>query len=252
MGLPRQFCLMAIGVILEAGPVCAAAPVESGKDVPGGFTIDPTPPPPGVLVALQPDFPVDVRASGHTDGHAVVAVTIDEAGRVTDGVTLEASHPAFAASAEMAVAEWLFVPLPAPTRPRRELLQFEYRSDGVVTTLTHAEASRQELSPPVRENALRTLQWSQLATPPERLDAPMPALSRVALGRLAGKPVIVSFVIDTQGVVHVPVVPAGTDKEAADAVLQAVRGWRYAPPRQQGEPVLVQVNRAIGDTGSNR
>jgi TonB family protein len=96
------------------------------------------------------------------------------------------------------------------------------------------------------------LQWSQLATPPERLDAPMPALSRVALGRLAGKPVIVSFVIDTQGVVHVPVVPAGTDKEAADAVLQAVRGWRYAPPRQQGEPVLVQVNRAIGDTGSNR
>jgi TonB family protein len=209
-------------------------------------------PPPGVLIAVQPDFPADVRTAGHMDGHAVVVLTIDEEGRVTDGVTLEASHPAFAASAELALAEWLFELLPAPTNPRREVLQFEYRSDGVVTTLTHAEASKQQLSAPLQENALRTLQWSELTIPPERLAAPMPVLSSSAQQRLSDKPLLVSFVIDTQGIVHVPVVRSDTDAEVAATVLSAVRAWRYAPPTQAGRPVVVQLTRAFGGGGGGQ
>jgi TonB family protein len=205
-----------------------------------------------VRSAVQPRFPLSLRGTGHSDGHAIVALTIDATGRVADLVTLEASHAAFAREAEHAVARWQFEPVSATTRPPRDVVQFEFRSAGVVDTLTHAEGAARGMAAPPLNPALRTVRWDELSAPPQVLAAPPPRLRSAALARLSGRPLIVSFIIDTEGAVHVPVIDAAADEEAASAVLEAVRAWRFTPPRHADRPVLVQAHRAFGGgrTGS--
>jgi TonB family protein len=196
--------------------------------------------------AVPPRFPLSLRGTEHSAGHAIVALTVDRDGRVDDVVTLEASHPAFGSAAEAAVRSWEFEPAEASTRPPRDVRQFEFRSAGVIDTLTHAQASERAFAPaPVRPQ-VRTVAWNDLPSPPTALASPPPRLAAGALARLAGQPVIVSFIIDTDGAVRVPVVDASVDAEIATAVVQALREWRFAPPRRDGEPVVVQAHRAFG------
>jgi TonB family protein len=205
--------------------------------------------PPAALTAIQaqpPRFPLSLRGTEHTDGYAVVALTVDATGRVSDQIAIEASHPAFAREAESAVALWQFAPAPAATRPPRDVVQFEFRSAGVISTLSHAEAAERGMKIPPTRPLLRTVVASELTPPPAPLSSPAPRLPRAALSRLQGKPVIVSFIIDTDGAVHVPVVDSAADEQVALAVIDAVRAWRFSPPRQAGEPVLVQAYRAFG------
>jgi TonB family protein len=215
---------------------------------PGGGHVKP----PGLRSAPAPAFPLDVHGEGHADGHAVVAATIDADGAVIDAVTLEASHPSFAETAALAVLDWKFEPLPAPVRPRRELLQFEFRSDGTITQLSHAASMAHQMAPPLRENRLRTVPASALPQVPAADPAALPRLSRAAAARVGGRPIAVDFVVDTQGRVRVPVVDGDVDPEAAEAVLRALSAWRFAPQLLEGDPVLVQVQRVFRLSGDMR
>jgi TonB family protein len=94
--------------------------------------------------------------------------------------------------------------------------------------------------------------WNDLPEPPRALVHPAPKLSVAAAERLTRRPVVVSFVIDAKGVARVPVVDASIDEETASAVVDAVRQWRFAPPRHDGQPVVVQVSRAFGGTEVHR
>jgi TonB family protein len=236
--ITRQIFAIVLGAIL-------IVPVHAADSANGAWNL-----PAGVRTAVQPAFPADARSAGHVDGHVVVAVTIDELGIVMDSVTLEASHPAFAAATELAVREWQFEPLTAPMQPRRELLQFEFRSDGTIAQLTHAASMAQQLAAPIRENAMRTVLWDTLPSPPQVLRNPMPQLAVTAASRSAGKVLTVSFVIDTQGRVRVPVVESATDSEVAAAVLDALARWEFSPSHEDGIAVLVQAQRSFGGTGS--
>jgi TonB family protein len=213
----------------------------------GGFASAAVPesPPAGVRLAVSPRFPAEARATGHSDGSATLATSVAADGQVLDVVTLQATHRAFGAAAEEAVLQWQFEPRSAPTQPRREVLEFEFRSKGVVTVLTHAEAARENVVPLGQEFAVRSVQWSEIASPPQRIAGSLPKLSSDIARRLGSKPVLASFVIDTHGEVHVPVVDADTDPEAAQAVIEALRGWRFAPAQVDGQAVVIQAQRAF-------
>jgi outer membrane biosynthesis protein TonB len=223
------------GAALLAG--CIAPAVQAGA--PEVLTA------PVLRSAPLPVFPLEARHGGHSDGHAVAAVTVDADGRVMDAVALEASHPAFATAVETGLREWLFEPLDAATRPRRELVQFEFRSDGTITQLSHADSMAQQLAAAPRENQLRTVLASALPQAPVAAAAPPPRLLRSVAQRIGEQPLAVSFVIDTHGRVRVPVVPADADPQVAAALLEALHAWRFAPQRVDGELVLVQVQRVF-------
>ena len=89
---------------------------------------------------------------------------------------------------------------------------------------------------------VRTVPYSDLDVPPVRIDA----------GASAPRPRVeghaeLSFVIDQEGRVRVPVVLEASETAIGLAALSEVRAWRFSPPQQAGQSVLVEVRARWGD-----
>ena len=205
----------------------------------------------GVISYTMPNFPVGLRGIMAGDGEVVVAVTLDEQGEVTDSVTLLATNEAFSRSALDAVGDWKFLPAASETWPRREILQFDFKRSGVVTSLSHEEAAREGFASTAHYQ-ISTVQWQELDSEPQRLAGTMPKVSKSALDAHGKQALVINFVIDTDGKVRVPVAFSITDKSLATSVLNAVRTWQFTPPVHDNKPVLVEVTRALvlADSGS--
>lgn len=200
----------------------------------------------GMQQYQAPLFPEQLRGSNLSDGYATVTFTVSESGYIDDALTVEASHVAFGEAVLRVLPSWRMTPDSAQTLPRREVVEFDFRRTGVVTTASHFDAAKAAF-PQRREGEVQTVPWAQLETPPQRTVTIMPKLSKTRVAQLnkegkAGR-VAVSFVIDPDGRVRVPIVAAGTEPYVASAVLTAIKQWRYAPPTYQGKPVAVEVTR---------
>ena len=175
--------------LLCTGAAAAAAPGEAGAQAA----------PVGITHFVEPVFPAGLRGVKQGDGHVVLALTVGADGAVLDCLALEASHEEYAAAAVRAVRAWTLAPAVAASRPRREVLQFEFRRTGVVTSLAHAEAIAESFTVPREDGALRTVSWDALPAPPRRLSGSVPRLSPQAATQLRQSPVTVSFMIDREG-----------------------------------------------------
>lgn len=198
----------------------------------------------GLISAPMPRFPPELVGIKAGDGEVVMAITIDPQGAVEDSVALEATNEAFARAVGGAVQDWQFAPGAGATWPRREVLQFSFKRSGVVTTLSHAEGAREHFIGTAVPQ-LRTVPLAQLDREPQRLASAMPKVSRSMLAKRGKEPLMINFVIDRDGAVRVPVVTAVDDPVLAQTVVAAVKQWRYTPPLQKGEPVAVEVTRAL-------
>lgn len=208
-----------------------------------------------VLRYAMPRFPPELVGAKMGDGEVVVVITIDDDGKVNDSLVLEATNEAFANAAIRAVSEWLFKPIgelaansPAPdlakTSPRREVLQFNFKRSGVVTTMSHAEAARDGFVG-TRDPELRTVPWKALDSEPRPITVNMPPLPSSTSAKREKTPLVINFVIDRQGQVRVPVILGSADPELAKIVLSAVKTWRYTPPMQNKQAVAVEVTNAL-------
>ena len=185
-----------------------------------------------------------------TDGSVVIAFTIRASGRVDDAVTLAATNQLLAASAREAVMEWRFDDDPVLGRGRdakpnqvlrREIVELVFKRDGVVTSLSHFDSAKGWF-PPEQRPLMRLVQSDESDPPLARLPVP-PSDAATALARTlaAAGNIAVSYVIDETGKVRVPIVE-WTDDVALNALaLAVVNGWRYEPPRDADEPVLVEA-----------
>jgi outer membrane biosynthesis protein TonB len=187
-----------------------------------------------------PELPLPLRATGGS-GYSVVAVTVGPDGRVTDAVGIEASDQVFVDAVLAAVPEWVFTPVAdPPTEPRREVLHYRFNVSGAVNVLTGPDAALPE-SPDVPK--IRTVLWSDMNPPPERLP---PELDDALPPRIRGTAEI-NFIIDETGRVRVPAIVAASNWDAALVALDAVADWRFAPPKHEGQPVLVEVRATWGN-----
>jgi TonB family protein len=216
-----------------------------------GLPFDPDAGPPPQLPALTryepPVFPPSLRVTSISDGYVSMMFTVATDGQVEDSVAIDASHPAFARAVQDALSQWRFVAAAGATTPRREYIQFDFKRTGTVSALSHFDAGK-SLFPPGRaagSQPIRTVSWHALQTPPERIAAATPIYPEA----LRSKPVkgyaMVSFVIDADGQVRVPVVTGSSDALFGEAALGAVRQWRFAPPLHEGNTVQVIVERSF-------
>jgi TonB family protein len=133
---------------------------------------------------------------------------------------------------------------PAP-EPRREVLHYRFHRSGVVSSLSHREGARALFVESSDDFArVRMVAWEDLDEKPVRIEAATadPAVARPTHGNAD-----LSFVIDETGAVRVPTVIAASDYAIGLAALDAIKEWKFTPPRRRGEPVLVEVRARWGD-----
>jgi hypothetical protein len=183
-----------------------------------------------------------------TDGSATVAFTVRADGRVADAVTLVASDRKLAEPAREAVLRWRFERDPEFGRGRnaeldrvmrRELVEFVFKRDKV-TGMNHREGAKAWF-PEDGKAAVRTVTSGEIDTPLARRSLPADGNadqppSRVAVAGNAS----VSFVIDETGKVRVPIVETADSPELTAIALDVVARWLFDPPRQAGQPVLIE------------
>jgi hypothetical protein len=231
--------LLGVGLAILGGCLPANLPMQGPALLPESF------PPYGISFRRYeaPQFPHTLRALGVATGYSVVVVTVSNEGRVLDAVGIEASNPAFTEAVIEKTPRWIFAPVDSATMPRREVLHYRFRLSGVVSSLTHREGAKEAFAESKDDFArVRTVAWSDLDSPPVRLDVavvdPRP--------RIGGSAEI-SFIIDQEGNVRVPVVIGATESDIGIIALEQVAQWRFSPPRQEGRSVLVEVRARWGD-----
>lgn len=224
----------------------AAAFIVVASGILSSFRDGPPPELPPMLRYEPPEFPAELRASATLDGEATAAFTVDADGDVTDVVVLAASQPAFAASLEAAVKVWRLRPQSSTTTPRREVVRFIFRRTGKVSSLTHFDAASAAFQGGAeQEFELKTLMWEQLVDKPTLVQGVPPVYPPALKKNGAVGHATVSYVIDREGRVRIPVVVSATHAELGTAASQAVTQWRFTPARHDGRTVLVQDARTF-------
>ena len=188
------------------------------------------------------------------DATAVVAFTIRADGRVADAVTLTATNRMLGDSARDAVLEWRFERDPTLGRGRdaepskvlrRELIEFVFKRDGIIMSMSHRDGAKSWF-PPDYTPVVRLVRAETLEPPLARLEQPpSAATTELIRNRASGGSVLVSFVVDETGAVRVPMAERGDDQTLIDAAVALVGGWRYAPPAQDGKPVVVEARETV-------
>jgi len=184
-----------------------------------------------------------------SDGSAVVAFTVRASGSIDDAITLAATERRLGDAAVEAIKQWRFERDPAlgtgrnavPSAVlRREIVEFVFRRDGGVTSMSHLEGAKSWF-PKDRTLDVRMLLPNELDTPLVRVqttESPEAAALRTAL--TVGGGATLSFVVDETGRVRVPAVVAAADPALGAAALAMLAGWRYEPPLHGGKPALVE------------
>ena len=188
------------------------------------------------------------------DASVVVIFTVRANGRVADAVTLTATNRVLGDSARDAVLAWRFERDPTLGRGRdaesskvlrRELVEFVFKRDGIVTSMSHRDSAKAWF-PPDYKAVVRLVQAAALEPPLARLEQPpSAATTELIRNRTSGGSVLVSYVVDETGTVRVPFAERGADQTLIDAAVALVGNWRYVPPTQDGEPVLVEARETL-------
>lgn len=222
--------LLALNRILLASTL-AFAPLAFG---------DPQPPArPSLVHAPLPAFPDSLKNQPIYQGSALVGCIIDSDGSVVEVWSMEASHTAFANSAEAAVREWRYAKAADSEKPaiRTDAVQIHFSLSGALVSQTQFEASKSLLNghknqlPPVYD------QLPAGSRRPALLEGTNP---KPVPGRPGGA-VDVEFFVDSEGRVRLPLALRSSDPALAEAAVSAVRRWRFEAPRVEDKPASLRM-----------
>lgn len=194
-----------------------------------------------------PAFPAELHPTAVRDGFATVVFTFDDAGRITDRLVIAASHPAFTASVIAATLQWEVDPTGLAPSLRRETARFEFVRRNAIVSMTQRDASKAAFSiygdaaavalETFREDVIdATLKISTGAKP----DYPAALRAAGTEGHAT-----ISFIVDGEGRVRVPVIASATHADFGAVTLAALRQWRFAPGRRTGKIVQVIAERTV-------
>lgn len=196
-----------------------------------------------------PVFPEELTRTGIRDGEVRVVLSVDHLGNLDDLLVLFHTHPRFAEQTIAALKKWRFeparqngVPVAATT-----ILTINFETKGaIVTSLSVHEQAALMVAPLMRgryEYRLHTLrELDQIPTP---ISAPAPGYPRELAAKGVQGQVTVGFFIDETGAVRIPSVDITDDSRLASLAIEALRQWRFEPPRCKKVPVLVKASQVF-------
>lgn len=190
---------------------------------------------------VLPVFPDELMRTGVREGEVRLALSVDSLGNLEDLLVLMHTHREFADVTVGALKKWRFEPLRHNGVPVASTalitVQFETRG-AVVSSLSAQEVTTLFMSRILpgryqyRLHSLREL--DQIPTP---ISVQAPGRAKGVFGEVA-----VGFYIDETGAVRIPSVDADADPILASLAIEALRQWRFEPPRCKGVPVLVKAS----------
>ncbi|WON72907.1 TonB family protein [Nitrosospira sp. Is2] len=198
--------------------------------------------PPIIKVVAPVVYPVDLLRK-NIGGSARVSVTIDPKGEVREVEILDATHPEFGVATRAMMQSWIFQPATKNGKPTWAAFSKNQKFDrdnrdinigGVTETLLR----KKEDDPDIHS-------LSELDALPEPVYAPQPVYPYHLKVSGVTDLVLVEFLIDEDGWVHLPRLIEGKNEELGWLALTAVLRWRFTPPLQSGKPVVARVRMPV-------
>jgi hypothetical protein len=187
---------------------------------------------------VAPVFPDFARMSGVLDGSTVVVFSHSLDGTISDALAIRHSHPAFAREAADAVRQWRVAPHRHDGQPCQLAhgVRFAFSATGAVNVASLPTARTAETAAEPA-TTFAAVDVHDLDTLPAARARPMPNLSSASLPHALPAALTVTFFIDPAGHVRVPSLGTAVTAEVGEAVLAALRHWRYDAPLKAGQPV---------------
>ena len=204
---------------------------------------------------VAPRFPLPLEVDGITLGHAIISISVNAEGRLTDWLVLGYTHELLAKSCVKALQEWRFIParLDGVPVPAQVTLTFDFFREGAVITSGITEhflyGGLDELAGQGRY-AYRLRSSRELDHAPVRVSSTAPKYALAAARDGVSGRVQVSFYIDEQGAVRMPAVEASAHPYLAEQAVTALRGWKFEPPTSHGRRVLIAASQEFDFNGS--
>ncbi len=190
-----------------------------------------------------PLVPAGLRSQGFRSGEVVVVLNVHADGRLGESLVLAASHRALIQPTLDVLQKWRFTPAQQDGQPVMAQLQvrIDFQQNGVVVVnRTVAEIVAAKIA------GFSERSFDFVTCSPGEIDRPLAPLATVApryateayQDGVRGR-VKVEFFVDENGDVRMPVVAADTHPYLSTVAVEALRGWKFAPPTRGGQPVQV-------------
>jgi TonB family protein len=171
-------------------------------------------------------------------------VSISADGELTDLLPIAYTHPGLVRTVSEAMKEWKFTPPKrdgVPVAIQTELT-INFSAEGVVISRNAQIEVEQYLRQAFGHRlAMKRKSASELDAVPAMIAQVSPKYAKQAEQEGVRGKVTVHFYIDETGAVRMPSVEGDAHPYLAQQAVEAVREWRFAPPRSRGKPVLVSA-----------
>lgn len=190
---------------------------------------------------VEPTFPGQFRNRGVSEGYAQVQVLVAADGTLLETFVSTYSHKEFADSAETALRSWTFRPAADPTSlPQRFNLRINFRREGMMIIQGNFEETvNAYLGHKDRGASVNLCKLRDLDATPEPVNLVVPEYPAELKKQNVEGAAAISFFIDEEGKIRVPVVSGASRPEFATAALEAVKQWTFNPPLRRGHATRV-------------
>lgn len=204
-----------------------------------------------IVHAPKPEYPARAMAEGLGAGEVRMLLEIDEEGRLVDRLVVAHSHEVFASALGRKLGEWRFVAGRRDGHPVRTILTIDFAfrvgREGMVFVDRKGPASNLARAgqPAGSRFVFEVCPAGELDRPLRPLERTAPAYPKALKEGGVGGKVLVEFHVDQSGQARFPHIVAPVHPVLDAAAIDAVKRWRFEPPRRKGRPALVRVTQAF-------
>lgn len=193
--------------------------------------------PPKPIEGPKPHYPAELEDTGR-EGSAIVSITVEADGTVSDAAVKSADDPAFGAVALNAIQGWRFEPARENGQAVATRIDAPFKFSAPGSQKVNAMLKRKVFRT-IEDPIVPQKELSKRLKAVKKLDPKYPpALMRA---RVEEK-VAVKFVVSPEGITHNPEILGDPRREFVIAALVAIANATYEPPMKDGKPVYAQVS----------
>lgn len=210
-------------------------PPKSPSKLPQEFQYDQAP---EIVSAVAPVYPFELLQNKVT-GKATISAVVDPEGNIRRVTVLKSSHEAFGLATKAMMESWKLSAAKRNNEPIWTIFSMEKTFSLEDRDLDVSEQTKSMLQK-LKAGENQFYQLNQLDNIPTARFHPSPVSPpslQADAPRVASRKVMVKFILDEQGLVHLPHIVSADAPDVAWAALTAVARWQFTPPTVNNMPV---------------